>query len=703
MCAVACTQAAPSATAETLRLVRPRLAGGSAGVYQQDVYLNEELRFYFSADVDRTSVTRDSVRITSEHGVPADGSFSVERDCVRFVPKLPLLRDLTDAGLRPGTRYRVEIAGFPWPDGVRSTSGRPLAASLAGDFTTVAEHEAGGAPRTWLLFDDRLQARPGLVKFFPPRRAKEAYVTPLGGALLVVSDKPIDPTTLSAENFDFRRRGDAQPLALDVRLVENAARALARPRPAPENVSAAGARSAPLRPCSVPDGLWEQTPRAAVLELVPREPTDPRETYQLTIRTDATGQLATLRDFSGQPLVSPRSYSTIDVRFERTGNTGPAAEYVEDFLRTTPARARLALAVPGCDGTPVWDDTGRVEVRYPAAAGDGEAGEVELGARETRNDVSATRIVLPSGVTCALEAGDGPCVLRAQGSLRIAGALVRRGPAATGADIASRDPELFYDGKGSRPVATLSAWLARQLATPGAGSAADPATPSGATGARRALPWTILIAGGDLVVDGSIEVDTPLLLVAGGVVRVTGHVRGRQDDEIGQVWILGDGGGLDIKPRVNLVRRGLALDPPIGANPLRTPLRLCAMSDALPSESGRVARWRGADVRGSRPLAGIESSGSEERGSQPNTRSDFAGGRDGANGTWRVRFLTARDIPPGPDFRARWVDDPQQLPITDGSGGRLVFFVELEVPVGGSWSPPFVDRLRVSWDPLGER
>ena len=50
----------------------------------------------------------------------------------------------------------------------------------------------------------------------------------------------------------------------------------------------------------------------------------------------------------------------------------------------------------------------------------------------------------------------------------------------------------------------------------------------------------MLVAGGVLVVDGEIDVSTPLLLVAGGRIRGTGAVRGAQPT---QVFRLGEGGG----------------------------------------------------------------------------------------------------------------------------------------------------------------
>src|SRR5690606_15277391 len=149
---------------------------------------------------------------------------------------------------------------------------------------------------------------------------------------------------------------------------------------------------------------------------------------------------------------------------------------------------RSPVAVPGVDGTAQWAGDGLVRVRLPAAAGDGGAGRVELNGAVEDSDVHAVSLHVPTDATAKLTA-EGLVVLRAQGSLVIDGRLERAdsGAAALG--------EL-------EPAAgdTLSIWLAR----------------AGELGAG----WTVLVAGGDLVVRGELEVDGPLLLVAGGMLRI---------------------------------------------------------------------------------------------------------------------------------------------------------------------------------------
>ncbi|MBK7878069.1 MAG: hypothetical protein IPJ77_20615 [Planctomycetes bacterium] len=250
-------------------------------------------------------------------------------------------------------------------------------------------------------------------------------------------------------------------------------------------------------------------------------------------------------------------------------------------------------------------------------------------------------------------------MLRAQGAIRIAGELRRAGAAADSARLRAFEPELFDDSKPGSPALTLSRWLER--ARDRARTAAEDEPPS----------WTVILAGGDLTIEGRLEVDGPLLLCAGGMLRIPGQVRGAQNQDIGQIWILGDGGGLAVHPPPNVVKQALVLDPPVGANPLREGLRLCAQSQALP-QSALDVHWLSAEARGS----------------------------DGSrNGSWSVHYLAAESVVAGEDPRGRWVDDPALLPAAgDGWAGPIVYFVELTVPAGGNWAPPFLDALRLRWE-----
>ncbi|MBI5362264.1 MAG: hypothetical protein HZA53_03735 [Planctomycetes bacterium] len=639
-----------------LRLVRPELPADANAPFQANVRLNDELRFVFSDALDRLSVTRESVRIIGDDGRDALGRLEVEGAAVRFVPELPLAPDLTDAGFLPGRRYRVELRGFPAPDGLRSAHGAPLSVGLATAFETVRVPAAGSASGAGVLFTDRLQTRSGLLKFHPPLPARidneGVYSIPTTGSIFLVCDKPVDPSTLDPDLFVLVVKNTGARLPLSARLVENEASYSARPMP-----RALRSRG------GVPAG-WDELPRAAVIELTPREKPAPGAYCQFSFKVDARGELG-LCDFNGKPL-KHTTYRPIPIWFQvRLPESDPGA-YSEDFLRTPRGSLRAQVAVPGFDGTAAWSDTGRVEVRYPAAAGTGRDGVVELGTGESRADVQAVRLHLAKDLACDLGSAPGTRVLRAQGAIVIEGELVRRGAETSAEHLKAYEPELFADAPASAAALTLSRWLAR----------AQDAARAPAEAGEGVLPpsWTVLVAGGDLTIDGRIEVDGPVLLCAGGMLRIAGQVRGAQSSEIGQVWILGEGGGLAVHPPPNLVRQALTIDAPVGPNPLREPLRLCVRSQGLPL-TGAAVHWLSAEARGS----------------------DAA-----RNGKWSVHYLAAGALAAEGDLRARWVDDPALIPAAgDGWSGPLVYFVELEVPVGGPWAPPFLDALRLQWEERG--
>lgn len=634
--AAACGRRAPDEP-RAMELVKPHVPAAGAP-FAERVYLNEALTFSFSEPLERTSVTRDSVRITDELGTDARGRLEVHGSSVRFVPDLPTSADLADAGLAPGRTYSVELAGFPRLDCLRSLAGHPLVETVSTSFTTVSAVHPSGEPRTWLLFDDDMPAKAGVLTLFPAARgpAGGAYVVAGRGAIVLTCDKPIDPTTIRESDFLLQPADgpNAAPIEVAVRLLENEPRNATRPRPA-----SARARG--------PAG-WERLRRAALLEITPRR-RPPPGALLFTILTDTNNRCRML-DLGGQPILW--ASQRVTVQFVDSAEAAPGS-FSEEFLRSRAGSLRSQAAVPGFDGTAWWNDSGRVEVRYPAAAGDGADGEVALAGDEPRADVRATRIELAPGATCRLVANAPVCVLRSQGALTISGALERDAPGAARDD--ALDPAL-----GEEHGETLSSWLARAQ--------------------TRGRPWTVLIAGGDLTIDGSLRVGTPLLLCAGGRIRIPGQVRGVGTEKLGGVWILDDGGGLDVQPKPNLVRTELVIDAPQGPNPLRRPLALCVMSQTLPQRGG-VARWLHGEALGSEPGSG-----------RPNLP-------PGANGSWRVRYLPASALPDALGARESWLDDPAAIPIgPDGRAEPLVFLVELSVPVGGRWAPPFVDSVRLAWE-----
>jgi hypothetical protein len=570
------------------------LAGPAPGVLElvqrlpkvsDGVLLNEPLELYFSDELDRASVTSYSVRITDERGRQARGSFEVEGDSLRFVPAPVYKRDLSDGGFRPGTRYGVELVGFPDPACLRAARGGPLAGTRRWAFRTVTV----GGPQGAVAFRDATPEHGSPLK--PPR---ETIVQ--GEQLILRCDEPIDPSTLDDDDFVIR-----------------------------QTLSAAGVQVPDAEP--VPVSLFLRppeagSPEAAWLELLPARPLEPGG-----YRIEAAPQLS-LRDYGGNLIWVPPMPKWGEFRVVG----GPRNErnlYRERFLdtvrRSPVAPPATDLGVP--DGTACWDGDGAVRIRYPLAAGDGADGPVELAPREPRADVRATRLELEDGAECRL-AAEGLVVLRAQGRLRIGGRLRRILPAGAGGPLSMKDS---FAGQ------PLSEWLARASA---AGE-----------------PWTVLVAGGDLVVAGELDVATPVLLVAGGVVRVS-SARERWSVPANELWVLGEGGGRGLAAE----RAELVIDTPV-VNPLAVPLHLAVLSGPVPPR-GKVLRWLGGTALG----------------------------HSGA-GRFRVRYLAVPRGSEGGDGTPVLHDNPRFF--EDASSIR--FLIELVMEPGVPWDPPLVDELVLSY------
>lgn len=586
----ACTPLAePEPVVLELRSVLPRVSEG--------VYLNEPLVFYFSDALDRSSVTSSSVSIKGPGGRSARGRFEVDGDSLRFVPARVYARELDDGGFAPGTRYEVRLAGFPDPGALRSASGAPLAHGWSWSFLTVPSDEGA------VFQDDSPQRGSPLVVADTSLTEQEP--------VLLACGEPLDPSTLRDE--DFRLLSGQDVLRVVTRLV---------PRPDRPDL-------API----APGGAW--------IELSPLEPLQAGRTYRVAVAPDLA-----LRDYGRNPIW----FQEADSREIRVTPAAAArrGEHRESFLDTT-LRSPLVPPAYGArrpDGAAYWSDEGSVRVRFPAAAGTGADGEVELRPNDERVDVHATRLVLPESGECRL-AGAGTIVLRSQTSLRLSGRLLR----ATGwaeekeGEREKRrqegDAETGFDDSGmiARTGSTLSAFL-------------ESARASG-------TPWTVLVAGGDVVLDGDLSFDTPVLCAAGGVVRVTGTLTHPPNE----FWILGEGGGS------RLERAPLVMDEPL-ENPLVVPLELAVLSGPLPRSGGRVRRWLEADVRG------------------------HAG-----SGSYRVRFVAEPEGPAGFD-RAQPVDVLRLL-----DAPQIRFWIQLTVQprsgpavIAAPWDPPFVDEVTLTWE-----
>lgn len=594
---------------------------------KHNVFLNEELSFHFSGDVDPASVNSESVVVQTLGGERAQGRLRVEGRRIVFRPDGPRARDLADGGFRPGTSYSVRLVGFPRPDGIRSLGGEPLGRTYCDTFTTVAFDETQDS----LLFDDPHQERHKPPGLFPPGSAPTApYAVGAGDPIYVACEKPIDPRSVRGEDWRLSLASApsvATDIAVFARLVENEADPEFRPRPS-------GVRS--LQPSEA----WRSERRAALIELMPARPLAPGETRVL--RYEPQGGYS-LRDFSRGALIEkPRSFSERVIEVV-AGLGSTQEELVEDFLAPD---LRTPLVVPGCDGTACWDASGRVEVCYPLAAGDGRLGAQSLGDALPSSDVQATEIDLAPDQICRLGEGAGLVLLRAQGRLTLRGRLVRSAPAVEALDLAAE--------RGAR----LSDWLARER--------------------ERNPSWTVLIAGGDLVIEPGavLESSVPVLLLAGGQIRIAGTLALPSGGKT--LWMQAGAGGPSALASQGQMSAQFLLDPPSGTNPLRKPLRYGVVSGPLPP-TGRVARWVSAEASG---WLGPRATSGVLPPRAPNA--------SGTPSSWSVRYLDAEE----PEIALnRAVASPVFLP----RPGAVRFVVELVVGDGPLWQPPFVDRVRLSY------
>ncbi|MEL6904175.1 MAG: Ig-like domain-containing protein [Planctomycetota bacterium] len=599
--------------------------------------LNGEVRITFDATLDPTTVTDDSVRLVDlDTGARARGEWRIDGRMLRFVPDGVTQRDLSDGAFRPGARLRVELGGFPRVSALRDVDGRVLRSPLVAEYAVVPA--SAESP-----FVD---ASPGYSAPLRLRRADpgapEASALGHDEPLLIACDEPLDPRSLDPERFELVRiddaggggptdPGGAEPERVAVRalqLVQNAP-------PSSEGTS-------------------------ALLRVVPGRPFDVREwagpfPYELQLapgRTDPG-----LRDFSGG--VPPwRPIRFLVARFGDAVAPESADSYSFEFDDPSDF---APLADSTVEGTAHWGRSGRVEVRFPRAAGDGRDGEVVLGGGTLADeDVHATRLTVPAGEEVVL-AGEGLVVLRAQGRLDLDGRVVRRLPEGVDAPAMWNAVEV-RTRRAAADAATLTDWLAEARST--------------------GVPWTVFVAGGDVVIGGDVDLDTPLLIVAGG--RVRGRVPPRTAS--GQLWVLGLGGfeGRGRGPRASNPAPPLVLDPPI-VNPLRSPLTLVAYSSPVP-KAATPRRWRRPEVVS----------------------------RDGAHGAVDIGFVAAElprvDLPGDEGARGAWLQDagqairfPEPMGVVGGTtpspGARVRLRIELRVlPAPAAlWDPPFVDRVHLAW------
>lgn len=527
-------------------------------------------------------------------GSLVSGRWQVDGVHLSFWPE-PILRpDRSDGGYHPGQQHALVLTGFPRPDGIRAKSGAHLARTLRHDFV------AKGVEPGPSLFD--LSMDPGRCE--PLRAAGAVQGAPLllrgGDAVVLVCDEPLDPSSLISSEFWIEADFSAGQAQQDqVGRVAGVHARLVKNNHFQSRTAGSCARMEfwPDRRLSEGSYLLRGVAQPSLMDMggnLAWSEAEPITLVRLRVMPKGLGADLTIR---------------------------------LDFLDT---RGKSAQRIPWADGTASWSDRGELSVVLPAAIGDGHEGRIELNGEQTEAEREATHLSVPKGATAEFFQAPGLVVLRSQGSMRIDGSLIRR---RMGAEV---DP-VVVPGSQAPPV-LLSAFLEQARAD--------------------GREWTVLIAGADLVIEGELRVDTPLILVAGGRVRINGSVRCKSE----HLHLLGEGGGLDL-PGIPSPMLGVMVDQP-QLNPLREPLLFAAISSPLPREVSRRYDWGRLAV----------------------------GGREGA-GRWHVGFLPA-GVEPSRDLMVR---HPGLL----SGDGPVRVLVELEVFPGGVWDPPALDFLRLDWEAPG--
>ena len=105
----------------------PNLAG---------IPLNQALIFTFSAPINPSTITPDSLRVVGTSG-PFFEQTIVDGNLVALIPTVPNFADYSDAGLQPDIEYTVSLTEFPAVTTIESTSGKPLLQADTFTFRTL--------------------------------------------------------------------------------------------------------------------------------------------------------------------------------------------------------------------------------------------------------------------------------------------------------------------------------------------------------------------------------------------------------------------------------------------------------------------------------------------------------------------------------------------------------------------------------------
>ena len=154
------------------------------------IALNQPLIFTFSADINPSTITPDSLRVVGLAG-PFFESTVVDGNLVALIPTVPNFANISDAGYAPDTEYSVSLTEFPAVTTIESTTGKPLLRAESFTFRTlpapsadiVSNIDCNGPDGILGTADDD---RPSSASFFiEPRRAIRHGLPPFDPATML--------------------------------------------------------------------------------------------------------------------------------------------------------------------------------------------------------------------------------------------------------------------------------------------------------------------------------------------------------------------------------------------------------------------------------------------------------------------------------------------------------------------------------------
>ncbi len=157
---------------------------------------NTILRVDFSEPIDPNTVFSGSfvVKEGSSFGLQVPGTTYVVGSSIFFEPQLPSNCDLSDAGFKPGTDYRILITGHPEEFAVKNTRGQPLSRTLNMGFTT--RPEGGVLP----VFEDQIAGVGPTVTAMTPVDGAQAVSVATGNQIVLDISENLDPCTVTTDS-----------------------------------------------------------------------------------------------------------------------------------------------------------------------------------------------------------------------------------------------------------------------------------------------------------------------------------------------------------------------------------------------------------------------------------------------------------------------------------------------------------------------